>query len=322
MTEVKSSGTKETFSQKVVAGLGLGLVTSIIMGALLMIGTFEVPEQLVFDIMQRVVADADEADQDILLLTIDQGSLEKVEKSMGHSYPWPRSLHGLILSYIAKGKPKAVIFDLFFEGRSSGGEEEDQAEMDREFAEAISGSGRVVLGVKLRPADPTPKSADAEKLLKVARLSNGPWPGLEVFDRIDPLAHEICAAQARFGFVNAVPEGDGVIRRTRLLANVDGKMVPSLDLAALMFDDLVAVGQQERDLSVAGKLVPIAADGRVWIPRPGGNRARQGPHLRVLADLQCAQIGHSGRRRRRAANCARSIQRQMDHCRLNRIFGL
>ena len=47
----------------------------------------------------------------ILLLTIDQGSLEQVEKSMGHRYPWPRSLFGLMLRFIQKGNPRAVIFD-------------------------------------------------------------------------------------------------------------------------------------------------------------------------------------------------------------------
>ncbi|MBW1811540.1 MAG: adenylate/guanylate cyclase domain-containing protein [Deltaproteobacteria bacterium] len=278
MTEVKSGGAKETFTGKVLSGLGIGLLTSIIMGGLLMIGTFEVPELMVFDVMQRLAADPDEADRDILLLTIDQGSLEKVEKSMGHSYPWPRSLHALILGYIEKGIPRAVIFDLFFEGRSSGGEEEDRAEMDIEFAEAINESGRVVLGVKLRPGDPTPKSADAGKLLNSARLANKPWPGLEKFDRIDPLAHEICRARARFGFVNAVPEGDGIIRRTGLLANVDGNMVPSLGLAALMFDDLVEAGSAERDLKIAGNSIPIALDGRVWIRfhGPGGIEQGQG----------------------------------------------
>jgi adenylate cyclase len=270
---LKSKGSKQSFSRRAVSGLGIGLAAAVALGLLVIAGALETPELLVFDGLQRNFADPREAGDDILLLTIDQGSLEQVEKSMGHRYPWPRSLFALMLRFIQKGNPRAVIFDLNFEGVSPGSEEQDGIEMDAEFAEAIAGLGRVILGVKMRPPDPTPRSADSEEILRRARLSLKPWPRLARFGRIDPLSGPLIGSGARFGFTNVTPEGDGVVRRATVLADVEGALVPSLVLAALLRHH----GREEIQLSpdglkIYGKDVPLGPDGRVWVRfrGPGG----------------------------------------------------
>ena len=275
--ELKSSGSRQSFSRRAVSGLGIGLAAAVVLGLLVVAGALETPELLVFDGLQRRFADPREAGDDILLLTIDQGSLEQVEKSMGHRYPWPRSLFGLMLRFIRKGNPRAVIFDLNFEGVSPGSEEQDGIEMDAEFAEAIAQLGRVILGVKMRPPDPTPRSPDAEDILRRTKLPARPWPQLPKFGRIDPLSGPLIGSGARFGFTNVTPEGDGVVRRATVLAEVDGALVPSLVLAAL----LRHYGREEIELSpgglkIYGKEVPLGPDGRVWIRFRGPGGIEQG----------------------------------------------
>jgi adenylate cyclase len=284
---LKTSGGRQTFSRRALSGLGIGLAAAVALGLLVIAGAFETPELLVFDGLQRGFADPREAGEDILLLTIDQGSLEKVEKTMGHRYPWPRALFSLMLGFIHRGNPRAVIFDIFLEGVSPGAEEQDGAEMDADFARAISELGRVVLGVKMRPPDPTPKSQDAQELLRRARLPQEPWPQLTGFGRIDPLSPPLIGSGARFGFVNVTPEGDGVVRRATLLAEVGDSLVPSLVLAAL----LQHYGREEirlgpGKLGIYGKDVPVGPDGRVWIRfrGPGGiekGRGRTYPYVPI-----------------------------------------
>ena len=102
-------------ARSIAVGSALGLVVACLLGGFLWLGVFETPELLVFDAMQRGAAEPTLADDDIVLLTVDQGSIEKVEQTLGHRYPWPRALHTLMLDYIEQGGPRAVIFDLLFE---------------------------------------------------------------------------------------------------------------------------------------------------------------------------------------------------------------
>ena len=275
---LESSGGRQSFSRRAVSGLGIGLAAAVVLGLLVIGGALETPELLVFDGLQRNFADPREAGDDILLITIDQGSLEKVEETLGLRYPWPRSIFALMLRLIRQGNPRAVLFDLRMEGASAGAEEEDVDEIGADLAKAISDLGRVVLGVKMRPPDSTPRSPDAEELLRRTRLPNKPWPGLARFGRIDPLSGPLIGSGARFGFTNATPEGDGVVRRAPILADVEGFLVPSLALAAL----LQHYGREEihigaGGLEIYGKDIPVGADGRVWIRFRGpGGIDRQG----------------------------------------------
>jgi adenylate cyclase len=281
---MEKTASTETLTHKIVTGLGIGLLIALVFCFLQIAGAFESPDLMIFDAMQRATSDPAEADDDILLLTIDQASIEKVEQVLGHRYPWPRALQALMLGFIQEGRPRAVLFDLFFEGTSPGGEELDGVEMDLEFASAIRRSGSVVLGVKIRPSDSTPVSSDSATLLGQMALPGEPWTGLTRFGRIDPLAAPLISSGARFGFVNATPEADGVIRRATLLAMVDGRMVPSIALAALQAGADVSFGSERGDLRVGVSRVPVSADGRAWIRYhgPGGIEAGQGRTYRYI----------------------------------------
>ena len=85
--ELKSSGSRQTFTHRAFSGLGIGLAAAVVLGLLVVAGAFETPELLVFDRMQRAQPPPEITmkEDHILLVTIDQGSLEKVEKIIGHS---------------------------------------------------------------------------------------------------------------------------------------------------------------------------------------------------------------------------------------------
>ncbi len=270
--------------RSLAVGSALGLVVACLLGGFLWLGVFETPELLVFDAMQRGAAEPALADDDIVLLTVDQGSIEKVEQTLGHRYPWPRALHTLMLDYIEQGGPRAVIFDLLFEGSSPGSEEQDGHEQDAELSAAIRRADNVGLAVKLRPADPTPATSVSMSMLERTALPGRAWLELPFFERIDPLAVELIESGARFGFVNAFPEADGVVRRANLLARVGGRLVPALTLAPLLKIGPAAIDSAEQSLLVDGKKLPISSDGRAWIRfhGKGGIRAGRGRTYRYI----------------------------------------
>ncbi|MFC1655129.1 adenylate/guanylate cyclase domain-containing protein, partial [Myxococcota bacterium] len=134
----------------------------------------------------------------------------------------------------------------------------------------------------------------------VGHPSQKPWPQLARFGRIDPLSTPLIGSGARFGFTNVTPEGDGVVRRATVLADVDGALVPSLVLAAL----LRHYGREEIHLSpdglkIYGKDVPLSPDGRVWIRFRGsggieGGKGRTYPYKPIANVLFSAVQAEQG----------------------------
>ncbi|MCE1239071.1 MAG: adenylate/guanylate cyclase domain-containing protein [Azonexaceae bacterium] len=62
-----------------------------------------------WQVEQRVPPD------DIVLIDIDQASLDDPEMlELAGSWPWPRSIHGELLEFIATKKPAAIAFDIIF----------------------------------------------------------------------------------------------------------------------------------------------------------------------------------------------------------------
>lgn len=65
------------------------------------------------DALLRLHARNRPAPDNIVLLDIDQKSLENMQAEAG-AWPWPRAVHGELLAAIKQQQPKAVVFDLLF----------------------------------------------------------------------------------------------------------------------------------------------------------------------------------------------------------------
>jgi adenylate cyclase len=115
-------------------------------------------ENVTYDIRVRRAAVSTEADPQIILVHIDEDSIRNAERNFdGISWPWPRSLYQYLTEYIAKGQPKAIVYDFFFQGLrdQNVGIGDEQG-----FADAMGANGRTVIGLyqsnkerKNRPED-------------------------------------------------------------------------------------------------------------------------------------------------------------------------
>lgn len=130
-----------------------------------------------YDFYMKLALPNPEPDPDVVLIAIDEGSLQQV----GY-WPWRRAEHAKLLQHL--GQAKAVGFDILFQDYNPAYPQDDQI-----FAEAIRAHGRTVL--------PTIVRANRDAIDQpIAPLSN---------------------SAAELGFINIYPDPDGAVRRITLV---------------------------------------------------------------------------------------------------------
>ncbi len=197
-------------------------------------------------------------DTRITIVDVDDASLARVGR-----WPWPRErLAALAEELFARQRAAVVGFDMVFSEPDPG---------DAALARALAGRP-AVLGYFLADGPSAPNSG-----VLPAPVFTGDAPGSMRWRghvaNVAPLAEAAPAA----GFFNALPDGDGVVRRLPLVADVGGGARESLVLAMLR---LHAGSPQVRPLAGAIELeqagtrlhLAIDADGARRVPYrgPGG----------------------------------------------------
>ena len=70
-------------------------------------------ERRLSDRLVRLQAQRVQPDPDVIIVDIDDKSLERMA-DLADRWPWPRAVHGELVAGIAAQKPKAIVFDLLF----------------------------------------------------------------------------------------------------------------------------------------------------------------------------------------------------------------
>ncbi len=159
----------------------LGLAPALIFGWLSLTPFGQTLENHVFDAWTRASADPSKWPDDIVVVLIDDASLEWAGKHFSWRWPWPRSAYPPLLAAFKKAGARDVILDILFTEPSEARHLVD----DDRFAAWLSTSGNVSL-VALQHAD---KSVS------------------------DPIPALRDAVKSRVGFADALLDADGVIRR-------------------------------------------------------------------------------------------------------------
>ena len=111
----------------------LTLVYGLLALALLWSGSLQIVDRKLGDLLLKRHAQTRTAPDDIVLIALDQKSLDDPTMlEMAGRWPWPRAIHGELLDYIARQKPKAIVFDVIFSEPDTFRPDSDQV-----FAEAL-----------------------------------------------------------------------------------------------------------------------------------------------------------------------------------------
>jgi adenylate cyclase len=247
---------------------------------------FETLELKTLDYRFRYGSHPEWADTNVVIVAIDQKSLDFFESTRGLKWPWPREYYGLMLRFLQHAHPRVVAFDYDFSQKDEDRLEVDGSESDAAFADAMATSGRVVLGFNLayqekedRPGDPIlPKH-----LIPRAHDTTG----LPLFDRaISPL-ESFQKSAAALGATNFDSDDDGIARHSNLMFGYNDSQVPQIAFAA----DITATGNAVWKADSILGTIPRDDNGRFliyWYGRggPGGSFRYYSAHSLIVSGVK------------------------------------
>ncbi|MBM3117342.1 adenylate/guanylate cyclase domain-containing protein [Jeongeupia naejangsanensis] len=200
------------------AYLVLLAVVALLVGADYRWRLFERVDAQAGDVLTRATVHARAPSPDIVIVNIDQTSLEQLNDEAG-SWPWPRAIHAELVSAIAAQQPKAIVFDLLFNEADT-----FRADSDALLRDTIAATPGVYMPTVLLGDGQGAKLADLPASLGLIRTPQA-QP-----DARAPLLLPLVLAPASWhgGLINFDHDRDGIGRHYLLYATRDGWRIPAM----------------------------------------------------------------------------------------------
>ncbi|MDI9382676.1 MAG: CHASE2 domain-containing protein, partial [Verrucomicrobiota bacterium] len=184
-------------------------------------GFFEVVERPFYDQQVRLLAPLNPISEEIVLLTLDDESLERMRDSLG-SWRWPRIVFGGVIDYCEEAR--SICF-----GLPPAPEGEQYGETHAILEEEIRAFGSLACGCRLDASE-----LEAPILPGLSRffldIEDGPTASPR-FSRIDLPCLEMLSGSATMGFIDHHPDSDGLVRAVLPCVRVYDYWLPSLSMA-------------------------------------------------------------------------------------------
>jgi adenylate cyclase len=267
--------------RKALQGALIGLAGAALALALGVPGLLDSFEGRTWDWRVRLLARPGKATPEIVLILLDQQSLDWGEEANGLSWPWPRELPGLIADFCRRAGAKALALDVAYFEDSPVGPSDDER-----FGSAVAENGRVVGAVFLGrdkagttrwPAG-TPEPQLSINGLKRWLQDIGPQgrQALALPYASFPIPELVASARV-LANVYQNPDPDGVYRRGQLFNLFDGRALPSLALGAYLAGNPGSHSAElgRGRLKIDGRVVSIDAKGRVLLRFRGPSQTHQ-----------------------------------------------
>ncbi len=173
------------------------------------LGAARIVDQRVGDIALRINARGRAPSDRVVIVDIDQRSLEMMNDMAG-SWPWPRSVHGELIDHLARQGPRAMAFDVLFNEADVYRPEHDAA-----FADAVARNANVWLAMVLNSDGVGAKVGDMPRSVGAKALA-----GASMDARVPLLMPRVVLPQAgamqtgamRGGLINFAEDSDKVGR--------------------------------------------------------------------------------------------------------------
>ncbi len=186
-------------------------------------------------------------------------SLDDYSQAQSGDYDWGRDVIGDLILTLAEGGSDIVACDLLFSGHRDSTE-------DVLLADAVDEAANVVLAFQGNFSSEPPRLL-ADYPVPVVNYESYPPVNSSVIRKcsgFDAAPYpELLEMAYSSGYVNLLPDRDGVIRRYPLVANCNGKLVPSIamaSIAAYLDYDLANLEISSRELTLKNIELPDADD--------------------------------------------------------------
>jgi adenylate cyclase len=225
--------------------LGVGLLNRL--------GVFEFLELKTYDFRVRLLAGTTRPSEEILVVILNQASIDWAMRERGWSWPWPRKAYAEFIDYMNIAEAGSVAFDVIFSEPSVYGKEDDGA-----FIRACGDFGRVVHTVFFSTQSGNTFSwpDNLDKPLFSAAGFGPLLPNYDLTPQGSPAGAQfpipgLRDAAGALGSITGQPDSDGIIRRAKLFVLFDGRAVPGLSAASLLADGTDGrISYNEKDASI------------------------------------------------------------------------
>ncbi len=183
-----------------------------------------------FDLMVKNRIVKAEVDPDIVIVDINEASLNAMAKEYGR-WPWPRQVFGEFLENVESQNPKAIVFDILFSDADV-----YNPDSDAYFNDVIAGTDNTFFPMlRLSPTSDHLSKITPDIIPGIKRqLKNvdGEPASMAKKPIAIVLPHFVAALNSkRLGTHNIYADADGIVREYRLWHNENGWLLPSLPLA-------------------------------------------------------------------------------------------
>lgn len=172
--------------------------TIILVCFLYSIKAFERLEAITYDLRVQLLSPNTQSKDNIKLILIDQNSLTWAQESNGIGWPWPREMYSAINAFLKEAGAKVVVYDIIYSEDSFYGISDDET-----FAQSLkqlpSINGIVVQNIKAQ-------QQEDQQCVRLNKDTN------KIIYPVDVIK----AGFKYFGISNAIPDGDGIIRKVQL----------------------------------------------------------------------------------------------------------
>lgn len=189
-------------------------------------------ESKTFDIRQKIIAKYKHVSKDIIIISIDDASLEYLLEKQGE-WPFPRKFYAQIVDYLEEQNPKSIAFDLMFIKSLK-----NNPKSDKKLSDVFKKYDNVFTSINFdNQSEEFRKSINLPPYMKI-NLSNNSDLDLKnpslLFLNCRPILQQIIDNTPNIGHINLVRQHDGIIREVPLFINYKNDFYPHLALKVAM----------------------------------------------------------------------------------------
>jgi adenylate cyclase len=230
-------------------------------------GLFRSLEWKSWDWRLRALADPGSASEEIVILLVDQQSLDFYEQE-GLAWQWPRQLYAAVVQFCQTGGARAIVFDVLFTESSNYGLEDDIY-----FGMVMADADNVALAAFFSGQETIVVDTTGEAILQQHAISLPGFSSEKIFPRnsVTLPIEEILSSARTVGNVSFPPDDDGIFRRLPLICSYQNRLYSALPLAVVreLCGGTLRL-QPDGEISLAGRALPLDKTGRLIINYHGG----------------------------------------------------
>ena len=232
---------QQILKRKLTRGILIIAAISVIAVLADLAGLFETPELKTVDLRTKLLRDNKVLPSDIVLLLIDEASVNALGEVAGR-WPWPRYIHAELIDFLSQSGARAVVMDILFTENESSPDLSSGALSDNDLrlVESTKSAKNVYHAAQIISDQADEYKRDLlDKPLPTEFINRFSIDAEAIDETIDHNKYylpfkELYEASQGIGVVSFSADGDGVFRSTKLLFNYQDNFFPSLSLAPIV----------------------------------------------------------------------------------------